>query len=120
VLRGDTGAIVISERASVQDNVVVHVNEQQDTIIGDDVLGSHGAVLEGRTIGDGALIGMRAVVLSAAVIGRQSLVAAGAVVRENSHIPDAVFPMQCCRQRPGTPQVTTPVGFVVRRAGDVT
>ncbi|MCB0068772.1 MAG: gamma carbonic anhydrase family protein, partial [Caldilineaceae bacterium] len=32
VLRGDTGAIVIGERTSVQDNVVIHVNEHEDTI----------------------------------------------------------------------------------------
>lgn len=91
VLRGDTGAIVIGERTSVQDNVVIHVNEQEDTILGDDVLIGHGAVLEGCTIGDGALIGMGAIVLSGARIGRQSLVAAGALVRENNRIPDAVL-----------------------------
>lgn len=91
VLRGDTGAIVIGERTSVQDNVVIHVNEREDTIIGDDVLVGHGAVMEGCTIGDGALIGMGAVVLSGATIGKRSLVAAGAVVRENMRIPDAVL-----------------------------
>ena len=74
VLRGDTGAIVIGERTSVQDNVVIHVNEHEDTIIGDDVLLGHGAVLEGCTIGDGALIGMGAVVLSGASVGKQTLV----------------------------------------------
>lgn len=91
VLRGDTGAIVIGERTSVQDNVVIHVNEREDTVIGDGVLIGHGAVLEGCTIGDGALVGMGAVVLSGAKIGKQSLVGAGAVVRENSRIPDAVL-----------------------------
>lgn len=91
VLRGDTGAIVIGERTSVQDNVVIHVNEHEDTIIGDEVLIGHGAVLEGCTIGDGALVGMGAVVLSGATIGERSLIAAGAVVRENSRIPDAVL-----------------------------
>ena len=91
VLRGDTGAIVIGERTSVQDNVVIHVNEHEDTIIGSDVLLGHGAVLEGCTIGDGALIGMGAVVLSGARVGRQTLIAAGTVVRENSRLPEAVL-----------------------------
>lgn len=91
VLRGDTGAIVIGERTSVQDNVVIHVNEHEDTLIGDDVLIGHGAVLEGCTIGDGALVGMGAVVLSGATVGKRTLIAAGAIVRENSRLPDAVL-----------------------------
>lgn len=91
VLRGDTGAIVIGERTSVQDNVVIHVNEHEDTIIGSDVLLGHGAVLEGCTIGDGALIGMGAVVLSGATVGKHTLIAAGTVVRENSRLPEAVL-----------------------------
>ena len=69
VLRGDSGRIVIGRRVSVQDNVVVHVNERADTIIGDDVLIGHGAILEGCRIGAGALVGMGATVLSGAHIG---------------------------------------------------
>ncbi len=91
VLRGDTGEIVVGERSSIQDNVVIHVNERENTVIGNDVLIGHGAVLEGCTIGDGALVGMGAVVLSGAVIGKGTLIAAGAVVRENTRIPDAVL-----------------------------
>lgn len=91
VLRGDAGAIVVGERTSVQDNVVVHVNAQEDTLIGDDVLIGHGAVLEGCEIGDGALVGMGVVVLSGAKIGRRALIAAGALVRENSRIPEEVL-----------------------------
>lgn len=91
VLRGDTGEIVIGERSSIQDNVVIHVNERENTVIGNDVLIGHGAVLEGCTIGDGALVGMGAVVLSGATIGKGALIAAGTVVRENTRIPDAVL-----------------------------
>lgn len=88
VLRGDTGPIVIGERVSVQDNVVIHVNEEEETIVGNDVLVGHGAILEGCRIEQGALIGMGAVVLSGARIGAGALVAAGSVVREHSHVPD--------------------------------
>lgn len=71
MLRGDTGAIIRSgARTSVQDNVVVHVNERHDTLIGDDVLIGHGAVLEGCTIGDSVLVGMGAVLLSGATVGK--------------------------------------------------
>jgi carbonic anhydrase/acetyltransferase-like protein (isoleucine patch superfamily) len=87
VLRGDTGPIVIGERVSVQDNAVVHVNDREPTIVEDDVLIGHGAVLEGCRIGQGALIGMHATVLSGARIGAHTLIAAGSLVREQSQIP---------------------------------
>jgi carbonic anhydrase/acetyltransferase-like protein (isoleucine patch superfamily) len=91
VLRGDSGRIVIGERVSVQDNVVIHVNEREDTIIDDDVLLGHAAVLEGCHIGRAALIGMHATVLSGARVGAGSLIAAGSLVREGAQIPPAVL-----------------------------
>ena len=91
VLRGDAGRIVIGERVSVQDNVVIHVNEREDTVVDDDVLIGHGAVLEGCHIGREALIGMHATVLSGARVGERSLIAAGSLVREGAHIPPAVL-----------------------------
>ena len=91
VLRGDSGRIVIGRRVSVQDNVVVHVNERADTIIGDDVLIGHGAILEGCRIEAGALVGMGATVLSGAHIGARALLAAGSLVREDSEIPAEVL-----------------------------
>jgi carbonic anhydrase/acetyltransferase-like protein (isoleucine patch superfamily) len=91
VLRGDMGPIVIGERVSVQDNVVIHVNEREATMIDDDVLIGHGAVLEGCRIGRGSLIGMHATVLSGARVGEGALVAAGSLVREHAQIPPAVL-----------------------------
>ncbi len=87
VIRGDSGRIAVGARTSVQDNVVLHVNEYDDTIIGADVTIGHGAVLEGCQIGDGTLIGMNATVLSGAVIGPECVIAAGAVVREGMVVP---------------------------------
>ncbi|NJN84286.1 MAG: gamma carbonic anhydrase family protein, partial [Caldilineaceae bacterium] len=69
VLRGDSGRIVIGPRTSVQDNVVVHVNGHHDTIVEGDVIIGHGVVLEGCRIGQGALLGMNATVLSGAEVG---------------------------------------------------
>jgi len=91
VLRGDAGPITIGARVSVQDNVVIHVNDREATIVEDDVLIGHGAVLEGCHIGKGALIGMHATVLSGARVGERALVAAGSLVREQSQIPDEVL-----------------------------
>ena len=47
----------------------------------------HGALLEGCTIDDRALIGMGAVVLQHAQVGAGAMVAAGAVVSERSRDP---------------------------------
>jgi carbonic anhydrase/acetyltransferase-like protein (isoleucine patch superfamily) len=91
VLRGDAGPITIGARVSVQDNVVIHVNDREATIVEDDVLIGHGAVLEGCHIGKGALIGMHATVLSGARVGERALVAAGSLVREQSQIPAEVL-----------------------------
>ena len=91
VVRGDAGPIVIGERVSVQDNVVIHVNEREPTVIEDDVLIGHGAILEGCHIGAGTMIGMRATVLSGVRIGACALIAAGSVVREYTQIPAEVL-----------------------------
>jgi carbonic anhydrase/acetyltransferase-like protein (isoleucine patch superfamily) len=87
VIRGDAGPITIGARVSVQDNVVIHVNDHDATVLDDDVLVGHAAVLEGCHIGAYTMVGMRATVLSGARIGADCLIAAGAVVREQSHFP---------------------------------
>ena len=91
VVRGDSGRIVVGARTSVQDNVVLHVNDRDDTLIGADVTIGHGAVLEGCVVGDGCLIGMNATVLSGARLGKNCLVAAGAVVREGTIVSDGLL-----------------------------
>jgi carbonic anhydrase/acetyltransferase-like protein (isoleucine patch superfamily) len=45
-------------------------------------------MLHGCTIGDGALIGIQAVVLNGAKIGKGCLVGAGALVTEGKEFPD--------------------------------
>ncbi len=89
VLRGDEPEheIRVGARTSVQDNVVLHVSKRGATIIGRGVTIGHGAILESCTVGDGALIGMGAVVLQGAAVGEQALVAAGAVVGDGAQIP---------------------------------
>ena len=87
VIRGDAGPIIIGERVSVQDNAVIHVNDHDATVLEDDVLVGHAAVLEGCHVGRFTMVGMRATVLSGAHIGAECLIAAGAVVREQSDFP---------------------------------
>jgi carbonic anhydrase/acetyltransferase-like protein (isoleucine patch superfamily) len=87
VLRGDEGHIRIGRGSNVQDNAVLHTTPEIPTVVKEDVTIGHGALLEGCTVENGAVIGMGAVVLHAAVVGEQAMVAAGAVV-----IPGAVIP----------------------------
>ncbi len=87
VIRGDINKIIIGKYTNVQDNSVLHVDDDFDVIIGDFVTVGHGAILHGCEVEDHCLIGMGAIVLSGAKIGRGSIIAAGALVKENDVIP---------------------------------
>jgi len=69
VLRGDVSHIEIGAGCSIQDTAVIHCATHLPTVIGSDVVVGHGAMLEGCTIEDGALIGMGAIVLQHARVG---------------------------------------------------
>lgn len=87
VLRGDIAKIVVGEGSNVQDGTVVHVDWNMPTLIGKRVTIGHNAIIHGCTIGDKAVIGMGAVILSGAVIGEGAVIAAGSVVTEGTVIP---------------------------------
>ena len=91
VLRGDVSHIEIGPGCSIQDTAVIHCASELPTVIGADVVVGHGAMLEGCTIEDGALIGMGAIVLQHAHVGAGAMVAAGAVVSERQEIPPGVL-----------------------------
>lgn len=84
VLRGDGDGITIGARSNIQDGCVVHTDRGLPAAVGEGVSVGHRAVLHGCLVGDGALVGMGAVVLNGAEIGAGCLVAAGAVVLEGS------------------------------------
>jgi carbonic anhydrase/acetyltransferase-like protein (isoleucine patch superfamily) len=86
VLRGDSSAIHIGAGTSVQDNAVVHCARDLPTVVGEDVIVGHGAMLEGCVVEDGAIVGMGAIVLQRARLGAGSMLAAGAVLAERSEI----------------------------------
>jgi carbonic anhydrase/acetyltransferase-like protein (isoleucine patch superfamily) len=87
VIRADNGAIRIGARTNLQDNAVIHVGENSQTIVGDDVTIGHCAFLEDCVVENGALIGTNSVVLNGATVGRRSLIGAGSVVATNAKIP---------------------------------
>jgi carbonic anhydrase/acetyltransferase-like protein (isoleucine patch superfamily) len=88
VLRGDNEPIVVGDDSNVQDNAVLHTDPGLPVTVGKGVSIGHHVMLHGCTIGDGALIGIAAVVLNNSVIGKDCLVGAGAVVTENKSFPD--------------------------------
>ncbi len=84
VLRADGDTISIGEDSNLQDGVISHADRGFPVHVARGVSVGHGAVLHGCRIGEGSLIGMRAVVLNGATIGPWCLVAAGSVVLEGA------------------------------------
>lgn len=88
VLRGDQEWIEVGEETNIQDGSILHVEHGgYPCLIGDRVTLGHRAIVHGSTVGDGALIGIGAIVLSRCVIGEGALIAAGAVVMEGTVVP---------------------------------
>jgi carbonic anhydrase/acetyltransferase-like protein (isoleucine patch superfamily) len=88
IVRGDCEVIRIGRNSNVQDMAVLHADFGVPLVIGDNVSIGHQAMLHGCTVGDGALIGIQAVVLNGAKIGKNCIVGAGSVVTENKEFPD--------------------------------
>lgn len=88
VIRGDVAKITIGAGTNIQDNATVHCDSGHPNVIGEHVTIGHNAVVHGRAVGDGSLIGMHATVLGATVIGKRCLVAAGALVPPGLEVPD--------------------------------
>ncbi len=93
VIRADVNAIRIGARTNIQDGSVVHCDSpkpgQPDgwpTIIGEDVLIGHMAMIHGCTIERAGFVGLGAIVMNGVVIGEQAMVGAGAMVTENKRI----------------------------------
>ncbi len=87
VIRGDVERIVIGARSNVQDGAVIHADPGKPTIVGEDVVIGHRAVVHGSVLEDGVLVGMGAILLNGVHVGRGSIVAAGAVLTENTQVP---------------------------------
>ncbi len=86
VLRGDVNAIRIGARSNVQDGTVIHCDSDKGgmkgwpTIIEEDALIGHMAMLHGCTIGRNALVGLGSIVMDGCVLEADSMLAAGAML----------------------------------------
>ena len=88
VIRADNEDVVIGDNTNIQDGAVLHVDPGCPLTLGIGVTIGHQAMLHGCIVGDGALIGIQAIILNRAQIGRECLVGAGAVVGEGKSFPD--------------------------------
>jgi gamma-carbonic anhydrase len=87
VLRGDVNYIEIHERTNIQDGAVIHLGDHDPTIVGEEVVVGHRAVLHGCQVRGGCLIGIQATVLDGAVIGEGCVIGSGALVTPGTRIP---------------------------------
>ena len=88
VIRGDLNRIVIGAETNVQDGTIIHVeSDDGPCVIGKRVTIGHAAIVHGCQVGDNALIGMGATVLSWAKLGAGCLIGANALVKEHAIIP---------------------------------
>ena len=86
VIRGDTGKITIGKFTNVQDNSVLHGDD--DVIIGDNVTIGHRVMCHGRNIGNRVLIGNGAILNDGVLVGEESVIGSGSMILENMDIPE--------------------------------
>jgi len=88
ILRGDNEVMRIGRNSNVQDGSMLHSDPGFPLTLGENVTIGHHVMLHGCTVGDGTLIGIKAVVLNGAKIGRNCLVGAGSLITEGKEFPD--------------------------------
>ncbi len=87
VLRGDIHSITIGERTNIQDGTVIHVTTRlHETVIGNDCLIGHMAMLHGCTLLDNAFVGLGSIVMDGCVIESDGMLAAGALLTPGKRI----------------------------------
>lgn len=89
VIRGDTIKITIGKYVDIQDNCVVHADD--DAFYGDYVTLGHGVTCHARNIAHHCLLGNGATLNDGVVIGEYSIVASGAVILERKEFPANSF-----------------------------
>ncbi len=88
VLRADNEPMRIGRNTNIQEGSVIHSDPGFPVTLGENVTIGHQVMLHGCTVGDGSLIGIKAVVLNGAKIGKNCIVGAGALVTEGKEFPD--------------------------------
>jgi gamma-carbonic anhydrase len=93
VLRADVHRIIVGARSNIQDGTVVHCDSPKPsrpdgfpTIIGDDVLIGHMAMIHGSILEDRAFVGLGAIVMDGCHIESDAMLAAGAMLTQGKRI----------------------------------
>ena len=93
VIRADVNRVVIGARTNIQDGTVVHCDSPKPkrphgfpTIIGDDVLIGHMAMVHGCTLEDRAFVGLGSIVMDGCHIHSDGMLAAGALLTQGKVI----------------------------------
>jgi phenylacetic acid degradation protein len=87
VIRADLARVTVHEGSNVQDNCIIHSFPGGEVVLEPGSHIGHSAVLHGCHVGQGALVGIGAVVMDRAVVGSHSMIAAMAFVKADMHIP---------------------------------
>ena len=87
VIRGDANRIVIGARSNIQDGTVVHCDSPKPkrpegfpTLIGEDVLIGHMAMIHGCTLADRSFVGLGSIVMDGCRIEEEGMLGAGAML----------------------------------------
>ncbi len=87
VLRADVNYIAVGERSNIQDGTVIHCDGDHGpdhpgipTIIGDDVLIGHMAMIHGTKLHDKSFVGLGAIVMDGCEIESGGMIAAGGML----------------------------------------
>ncbi len=87
IVRGDFQPVRIGKFTNIQDNATVHVMMDQPTIIGDNVIVGHNAILHCSKIGSNCLVGMGSILLGYTEIGDNVIIGAGTLLTQHKKIP---------------------------------
>ena len=90
-LRADMNRIVVGENSNIQENSVIHIDNDYETIIGKNVTIGHSAIIHGCNISDNVLVGMGAIILNGAKIGKNTIIGAGALITQGKSFEDGVL-----------------------------
>lgn len=93
VLRGDNDWIIMGARSNIQDGSVIHCDSPMPgapdgfpTLIGEDVLVGHMAMIHGATLHDRAFVGLSTTVMNGCVIESDGMLGAGALLTPGKRI----------------------------------
>jgi gamma-carbonic anhydrase len=93
VIRGDVNKIIIGARSNIQDGSVIHCDPDDaehhgsPTIVEENVLVGHRAMLHGCTIRSNSVVGLGAIVMDGCVLEHASMLAAGGMLTSGKTIP---------------------------------